>query len=111
MPNNGLCFVSTYKSSGANALKSTSDRFGLANYTSLLVPGPGKYNHLSPVNKIGSNFVSKYESSSSRKFGNSARITEFDIVKSIFCLLLLYRNSWAWCICCSFRVRNLRKQK
>ncbi len=68
----GRYFVSQFKDSGANALRSTARRFP-DKTTNSVVPGPGRYESLQALCEKGQYFVSRFGSSLCRKFDNSHR--------------------------------------
>lgn len=81
---NGKYFVSKFKDSGSNALRSKADRFGEGCKMIKIVPGPGKYNSPNTITKQGNLFISKFGSSLCGKFDHSRRTSVFDPKKCIY---------------------------
>lgn len=75
MPKTGNYVVSSWKNTKASTFAPNSlSRFGHRNLSTSNLPGPGHYEPKPSLNDKGEYFVSKFQSSSSRKFGRSQRV-------------------------------------
>ena len=75
--------MSRFKDSGSTALRGTGMRFAPDNKTQKIIPGPGCYAAPSTITETGKNYISRFETSKSRTFGQAARHFMLDPTLSI----------------------------